>query len=497
MKKIISLVVALVAILSCFSLAACAEKDTGKNKAPVDLDAEYEHPLTKAGLNFDGEEIRIVVASNVVSRDAIAAIGVDVDEKTGETLVDSVYDRNAQVEALLGVDIQLIDVFPHSGFTKSVQDVLMAGDDEYDIFFAQQGGDIDLCLDGYIINLHDLSEYGNPTCHIQEDAEWWGGKYMDLYTVEDELYWLSGNLSMNYTGGAICSLVNLTMYNKLFLEEYGSIYDVVRRGDWTFDLMAKMSSVVYQDADSSDSITAGDTFGWWFGGSSFYKMAMVISSGIETTQKNADGTLTFLINQSNSHFIERSQAIYTLLYESVGITETKDVGKFTDGNTLFDVSMLNYLRNAEYREMSDDFAVIPTPKFNQAQEEYRIAMHDNNHLIGLPYTNTKIEACTATLELMAYLSYYNVFPEYLNEALKYKYTRDEEAAEMIQLIYDGVYTDFGIIWEQYIFGSLWLRNNGISKNPASNIKKGENNWLRTFNETIAALESVSVGEKSE
>lgn len=497
MKRIISLILALVVVIATFALGACAEKEDDKKVPPSNLgDTEYTHPLLEANLDFEGEEIRIVVASNVVSRDAIAAIGVDVDEKTGETLVDSVYDRNAQVEAALGVDIQLIDVFPHSGFTKSVQDVLMAGDDEYDVFFAQQGGDIDLCLDGYIINLHDLEAYGNPVCHIQEDEEWWGGRYMDLYTLKDELYWLSGNLSMTYTGGAICSLVNLNMYNKMFAAEYGSIYDVVRDGKWTFDLMTKMSAKVYNDADSSDSITKGDTFGWWYGGSSFFEMAMVISSGVETTRKNEDGTITFLINQTNNEFISRSQAIYALLNESVGITDKKDVGNFTDGNTLFDVCTLNHLRDAKYREMTDDFAVIPTPKLNEAQEEYRIAMHDNNHLIGLPYTNSKVEASTATLELMAYLSYYNVFPQYLNEALKYKYTRDEEAAEMIQLIYDGVYTDFGIIWEQFLWGSLWLRNEGISKNPASIIKKSEANWLKRFNDIISKLDSVSVGGDS-
>ncbi len=496
MKKIISFVLALVVLTATFALGACAEKNTDKEKPPVDLgDSEYSHPLLDAGLDFEGAEIRIAVASNVVTRESIAAIGVDVDEKTGETLVDSVYDRNAQVEATLGVDIILSDVFPHSGFTKAVENTLMAGDDEYELFFAQQGGDIDLCLEGYIINLNDLEAYGNPTVHVQPDQEWWGTRYMDLYTIGDERYWLSGNLSMTYTGGALCAMVNLNMYNKQFLSEYGTIYDLVREGKWTFDAMSAMSAKVFQDADSSDTITSGDTFGWWYGGSSFYKMAMVISSGVETTSKNADGTLNFLINQSNAEFIARSQAVYTLLNESQGITEKQGVGNFTDGNTLFNVCTLNDLRGATYREMTDDYAVIPTPKFNEAQEEYRIAMHDNNHMIGLPYTNTKIEATTATLELMAYLSYYHVFPEYLNEALKYKYSRDEETAEMIQLIYDGVYTDFGIIWEQFIWQGMWLRNAGIAKNPASIIRKSEATWLKQFNQTVEALQSVSVGTK--
>ena len=97
MKKLISFVLAFMVIASCFSLAACAEKKQDNEKNPIGPGniGDYEHPLLSAGLNFDGEEIRIVVASNVVSRDAIAAIGVDVDEKTGETLVvyRSLYDN--------------------------------------------------------------------------------------------------------------------------------------------------------------------------------------------------------------------------------------------------------------------------------------------------------------------------------------------------------------------------------------------------------------------
>lgn len=166
MKKIISFVVALTAIVSCFALSACAQQKKDKEKAPVELGDGYDHPLLKAGLDFDDEEIRIAVASNVVSRDSIAAIGIDVDEKTGEALVDSVYDRNAQVETILGVDIVLSDVFSKSAFTQSVEGALLAGDDEYEVFFSQQGADIDMCLEGYIINLHDLTEYGDPVCHI-------------------------------------------------------------------------------------------------------------------------------------------------------------------------------------------------------------------------------------------------------------------------------------------------------------------------------------------
>ena len=184
MKKIISIILSLVFVLACLALVSCAKDDTVEGGGDKPVETDHDHPLLSAGLDFEDEEIRIVVASNNLARDSIAAISVDVDEKNGETLVDSIYDRNATVERALGVDIQLIDVFPHSGFTNSVKDVLISGTDEYDIFFAQQAGDINLCRQEYIINLHNLAPYGNPTCYIQEDQDWWAHNYMDYYTYK-------------------------------------------------------------------------------------------------------------------------------------------------------------------------------------------------------------------------------------------------------------------------------------------------------------------------
>ena len=496
MKKIICFVLTMVMIVSALALVSCA-KDKDKIEGGEDpTPTGYEHPLLTSGLDFGGTEIRMVVASNDQSRSSIAAISVDVDEKTGEDLVDAIYDRNRLIEDTLNVDIQLIDVFGHTNFSQSVNSALASGDDEYDVFFAQQANDIDLCLQGFIVDLHNMNKYGNPVNHIQEDEEWWAGSYMDLYTYKNELFWLSGNVSMWYTGGIYSIFVNTNLYNRAFLETYGSIYDIVSRGEWTFDLMAEMSKKIYNDADASDTVTLGDTYGINLGGTNYRRHALLISAGLEGTVKNADGSLSWNIIHTNDKLLTLCQKVYGLFAETEGVTEETGVGEFSDGAVLFSLDMLNTLRSGAMREMTDDFAVIPTPKADMNQTEYRSAMHDNNHLIGLPYTNTRIQATTATLELMAYLSYYNVVPDYINEALKFKYTRDEQAAEMIDLIYASVYTDFGLIWEKWIFGSHWIRAYGVTQSPASLMVKLEENWALNLKETLARLDELSAEQNN-
>ena len=147
-----------------------------------------------------------------------------------------------------------------------------------------------------------------------------------------------------------------------------------------------------------------------------------------------------------------------------------------------------------FREMEDDFYLIPLPKFDKDQPTYRSAVGDNVQLMGLAYTCQNIEAATATLELMAYYSAQMVTPSYYDEALKYKYTRDEEAAEMIDLIAECAYTDFVLIWEWKIWGTLWIRYSAFGSAAASNIRKSENQVRKTLQSILDKLDELSQTE---
>jgi hypothetical protein len=92
---------------------------------------------------------------------------------------------------------------------------------------------------------------------------------------------------------------------------------------------------------------------------------------------------------------------------------------------------------------------------------------------------------------MAYYTDKMVTDLYFDEALKYKYSRDEDTAEMVQLVHDSIYTDFVFIWERWIWGTHWLRYNGYGPNVVSAIRKVEGKWLDSFNETLAKLDELA------
>jgi hypothetical protein len=91
---------------------------------------------------------------------------------------------------------------------------------------------------------------------------------------------------------------------------------------------------------------------------------------------------------------------------------------------------------------------------------------------------------------MAYASKMMVEDVYYQEALKYKFSRDDDTPEMIELVHNSVYTDFVLIWENYLFGQHFTRYNGYSATVVSQMTKQQDKWIKFFNETIDELESA-------
>ena len=94
------------------------------------------------------------------------------------------------------------------------------------------------------------------------------------------------------------------------------------------------------------------------------------------------------------------------------------------------------------RDMETDFGVLPYPKYDEAQKEYysRVSYYWANII---PVTNTKLDMTGAILEALNCESANYVVPAYYNIALKTKYSRDEESAAMLDLIFENRVVDLG------------------------------------------------------
>lgn len=158
----------------------------------------------------------------------------------------------------------------------------------------------------------------------------------------------------------------------------------------------------------------------------------------------------------------------------------------------------NFLYATEsFRDMSDDFGVIPMPKCDEAQESYRTRIGTSTSMFFIPKTTSDAGTVGAVCEALAYYGRQNVVPTWYEIALKEKYTRDEETKEMVDLIRSSASIAFDCVFSQNLseatstYFAFNEDNRHIGENNTSYVEKRASKLraeLESLNETIKALD---------
>ena len=478
MKKLIAFVLALssLALLVC----ACAQKEDNKNGDDVKVEEKRWLDNLPEDLDLGGADIKFIISD--ADGQTLSERSIYVEEDDGDIVNSAIYNRNKSIEDRLNCTITLLEA-RQDGIQGAVTPSLMAGDDDYDVLGGRQHDDIDICLEGYCLNLNDLAEHGGD--YIEVNQPWWGTEYIDRMTYKNQLYWLTGVLSLRYISGANCIFVNAELYKKYVADQFGDVYELVKSGDWTVDVMGKMAALSYVDDNGSDKPDQGDTFGFYVNVGSDVPDALAYAYGIRYSYEDADGTIVFNLSDRNADFISFAN-VMTDIYKSEYSCRLEGI-KFEDGNLLFRTGRIQYAE-LDYREMQQDFYVIPLPK-KDASAEYATTIHDGNLLFAISYCTPQVAATAAVLEAMAAESYRTVMPAYYDMALKYKYTRDDNAADMMDIIRNSVTTDFGFIWGRTI-GCLYFTRGQFTGGVTSNLKKAQGGWFTNFDKLVDEFEQM-------
>ena len=125
----------------------------------------------------------------------------------------------------------------------------------------------------------------------------------------------------------------------------------------------------------------------------------------------------------------------------------------------------NYISN--YRNMKDDFGILPIPKYDEKQERY-ITNCGVGEIAVLPrsYDESRLDNVGILLEALAYDTNKSIIPEYKEVLLKTKYARDNESEDMIDIVIDSVSFEFGLnAWQDTVANPL-VKNIFVARNPS-------------------------------
>ena len=490
--RIFALVMAIICLIttaSCF--VSCAENENNQQQGG-EVTPTLDH---LKDLNFEGEEVSFIIAGGDGDSYNQRSIYVDEEGDDGDAVNSAIYARNQKIQQMLGIEIY-IAADADASITSQAKTVLLGGTSDYDIIAARQYDDIQLALEGVILDLNTLPQL--EADYIKWDQEYWATSYIDALTFGNKTFWLAGDLCLRFTGSYYCMFVNARLYNDILAAEYGSLYDVVRNKDWTYDTLMDMSEKSYLD-DGNDKVDLeGDRVGLLLTVCDNMN-GMAISAGVVFTRYDENGTPVNNVTTGNRTLTSFMEKTYELInapgvyaFGAGAVAYQEAMEHFASGQSVFVAGRLNHAEMF-LRDMVDDYYVVPSPMLNKDQGAYYTAVHDSSNIYGINYSSERVAAAAATLEAMAYESFYSIRPIYYDSFLKFKYTRDDQAAEMIDIMHDGVYTDFVFIWqfsdEMNRLG-FFLRENVHSRNSASSIKKLSSTWTKGLEDILAQINDM-------
>jgi maltose-binding protein MalE len=445
-KKIISYL--LLAALMTSVLASCGEgssngKDTtapsqgsdDTNTTVVDSDHDVNGFLLDSipqDTKFGGKTVNILV------RSAIANTEFYVDEETGDIVDDSLFRRNQKVEERLGVDLNFIPLpgewADRDNFNGAIRQSVMAADGAYDLCAVLSNQLATLTIDGLLTDLNKLD-------YLDFSKPWWAKGLLDELAVDEKLYFASGDASLGLINGMMC-----VFYNKKLCEDFSipDLYQIVNNGEWTIEKVEEFTKNVYQDLDNSGTKTEADRFGFATG--SWNQLYGFIDSfNLKVLERDAEGYPSKFVFDSERN-VNAVQKLVALFKDNDAFATRSSDGDtymigFTEGRVLFCTG--EFKDTSAYRDISAfDYGVIPMPKWDKEQENYRTTARATYSSFCIPKTAADANMVAAVLECFASESYRTVSPAYFETALKVKYTRDDESAQMYDLIKSSVTFSF-------------------------------------------------------
>lgn len=297
----------------------------------------------------------------------------------------------------------------------------------------------------YLTDLGDL-EYADYS------APWWGEKSNDQMKISGKLYAAYGDVSLNSLMAA-----QITIYNKEMMQDLklGSMYEIVKSGAWTVDKMFDMAKSATNDVDMSGDVTLGDRVGATYFADGF--VPLLNCAGVQTVMLDNDGMPRMSANDEK--MITRIQKITEMMNDTRYIAEVlrqkPDLnGRWSDGEVLFHLTATH--QSNSIRDCETDVGIAPLPKYSE-NEEYAGSVQSNYvSFVAVPSSNTDFKNTGIFLELMAYLGYTDVRPEFYERMLLRKTARDDESAELLDMIYTGMVFDLGAIYGfGDVSGALW------------------------------------------
>lgn len=441
MKRIFTLALASLMLLSALLFTACASKkpssgsETTTQPSDTSEVSDNDYDLTR----FEGIDLGGVTEVNLMSRAYTRHSDEITCEDSEDAVLHSIYTRQVWVENTLNVSIvnhKVEETDEHGGRTL-IQTLVNSGDSSYDLYASSYYGSSTLATNGLFRNLYD-------TPYVDPDRSYWSQYFTEKSQIGDNLYMITGDAAISAT-----RFLFVTFFNKKLVASYEieDPFTMVREKTWTYDKMLSIVKDIYVDADTDGVPSVGDVYGMGLNnylGVDAYTSAFDLMCVTINDEKKAE------ISVDTVKYGDAVNKLYTLFWKTTGVLNKQDpdgLAKiFAEDQLVFSQSWLYNVESQEMRNMTSGYGIIPYPLYDSNQDDYYSFGHDQITIFAVPKTCVHEQAAGAVLEVLAAASNDTVIKQYYEIALRLQYAPDPDSSEMMGLIRKNFLLDTGWVY---------------------------------------------------
>lgn len=398
-----------------------------------------------------------------------------VEEETGDVVYDTLYRRNMGVEE--AYNIRFAEVSSKSIVNDALKSV-QAGDNSYDVALMQCENALKLMLDNAAVDFAEIP-------YLNMDQPWWMQSAQETMSIDHRNFFALSMFDISHFETARVLFFNRTMTERYDLT---SPYTLVDDGTWTLDKFREYALAAVADLDGDGSFTTADQYGF----TAYANVgAPALMIGIEaplTLSKDEDDMPLF--DMENEYYFGRMNLLCDMLFCQDGFLNLGwskgDTRSFEEGRCMFYINTLTTVNGM--RDMADEFGIIPTPKYDEAQAEYCNYGGSPFYMV-VPPTTEDLSRTGAVLEMLAYTSVGVVDTAYYDVLLQGKISRDADTRRMLDLIFSTQIYQTPIaqkyVQTDLVDAYIWKNNTDF----ASYFAKKRNQIQKDIDEAVQAYQA--------
>ncbi len=450
LQKFNALLLAL--LLSAFSVSCGSAKSneaeetnatTGQSDMGTESEQESEPEPELPDVTFGGREI------NIMSRSAATVQyfnnEISAQEITGEALNDTIYERNQAVERQFDI---VIKNQPENNPASMISESILAGDKTSSILVDSYMNLSTLINKQYLQGLQDVP-------YVDLSKPWWNSDAMESVALFGEQYIGMSDILLNDKQRTYITIMNKDLLNQYNLE---APYELAKEGKWTLDRMRTMAEAVVKDLDGNGIMDANDQFGLCT--EQYCSYVFFAGAGGRLTETDDTGKpAPALYSERNVDILDTiirmlTDTSMTGLAEQVtnpddgGTYWTLGIDLMGENRSLFVMGVVSWIQQIIQSSEADP-GVLPVPKYEESQQKYNTIgqpAHCNGIAVPASVIGEELELAGIVLEALSAYSYDTVMPAYIDATVKGRYSVDKESAEMLDIVFDSMTFDLGMVY---------------------------------------------------